>query len=386
MTTVASAYDHLRTKELEGSRIPDFVLGALLPIPMVVGPFSVNMYALMGCLALATLRKPPAGDRLPWWYPTILVVMSGWMALSMLYNGLRTYQELGYFALWALTTLVIATGRLDRLSLSRGVGVGVVLGCLAGLASYYLDIGDNNYPGRLTGYIWPDPNQAGYFISVMGAIALVGVRSGWPRRLLLALLTLCLVLTWSRTSIMAMSVGAVWFAVRRRASPTMSVGIVALAAYLFQDWLDRLKSWGPFAERAGSDALRQRIDAAAQQLVDMHPWIGRGPGTAQVKVQERLFYFHNAYLAVRNNGGWVLLGLLLVLLALVIMWMLRLPPADHHPWHEAALIALLICATGLGEAFLRAPGAVAVGLAMRHAINPRELVRGIGEKSTDRVF
>lgn len=386
MTTVASAYEHLRTKEIEGSRIPDFALGLMLPIPMTIGPFSVNMYALMGCVALATVRRPPAGDRLPWWYPTVISCMVGWMTLSMVYNGLRTYQELGHFALWALATLVFATGRLDRLSLCRGIGAGIVLGCAAGLASYFLGIGTNNYAGRLTGYIWTDPNQAGYFISVIGAVALVGMRTGWPRRLLLALITVCLILTWSRTSIMAMSVGAVWFAVRRRASPAMSIAIVSLAAYLFQDWLDRLKTWGPFAERAGSDALRERIDAAAQQMVQINPWIGRGPGTARVTVQERTFFFHDAYLAVRNNGGWILLGLLLILLALVIISMLRLPPEDHHPWHEAAIIALLICATGLGESFLRAPAAVAIGLAMRHAINPRELARGIGEKATDRVF
>ena len=72
-----------------------------------------------------------------------------------------------------------------------------------------------------------------------------------------------------------------------------------------------LKTFGPFSNRSGSDALRKRIIAQEHvQLADM-PWFGHGPGTAKVNIRGLEFFFHNSYLATRQEGGW--LALLLVL-------------------------------------------------------------------------
>lgn len=387
MTTVASAYEHLLSTETEGSRIPDFALGTLLVLPItLVGNLSLSVLAMAGCVALATLRRPRPEDALPWWYPTILVAMVGWVTVSMVYNDLNNYVQLGYFALWAATTLILATGRLDRLSVCRGLGLGVAIGSIAGLIGLLTGIGATGYGRRLTGLVWGDPNQAGYYIAVMGTVALLGLRKGWPRWGLLALVTVSLVLTFSRTSLVAVAVAGLWFLVRRRLSPALSIGVVGGLGYALMSLTRGLEQWGPFAERAGSDNLRERIGAMAIQAVQIQPWIGRGPGTAQVDVDGQVFFFHNAYLAVRNNGGWILLGLLLLLIALVAISLLKLPLESHHPWQEAALIALLVVAISLGEAFLRAPAAVAIGLAMRHAISPRELVAAMGDTEPDRVL
>lgn len=387
MTVIARAYEHLKSKPADSSRIPDFLLGLFLTLPISLsGDLTLSVLAMCGCVALASLRRPSPGDQVPWWFPTILVAMIGWLTISMVYNHLNAYRSLAYFTLWAMTTLVLATGRLDRLSLCRGIGLGLVIGALAGFAGRFLGIGAGGYEGRLTGAIWGDPNQAGYAIAVLGAVALVGVRSGWHRRAFLAVIILALVLTLSRTSLLAMTIGAVWFLTRRRLSPVLSLGVVAGAAWLIDPLLERFVTWGPFATREGSDQLRERIDAAAQQAVQINPWIGRGPGTAHVQVEGNTFFFHNAYLAVRNNGGWILLGLLLLLIALVAVSLLRLPANAHHPWHEAALLALLVVAASLGEVFLRAPAAVAIGLAMRHAINPFELLSATGDDAPDHVL
>jgi hypothetical protein len=74
----------------------------------------------------------------------------------------------------------------------------------------------------------------------------------------------------------------------------------------------------------------------------------------------------------------VLLLMLLLLLALVAIYLLRLPPEQHHPWHEAALIAVLLCAPSLGEAFC---GALGVG--HRAGSETRDQSHGTGGVSTE---
>lgn len=388
MTHVADAYAHLMVQRRDGSRIPDFLLGTFLALPIALPslPVSTNTVALALVLVLASLRRPEPGDRLPAWAPMIVVAMIAWIGFSLFYNNLDTYAQWAYFATWAMSILAFASGRIDRISICRGIGLGLLVGSLGGLASFFFGIGSNSYPGRLTGEFWGDPNQAGYFLAVLTPLALVGLRPGWRRWPPLALFTACLLLTYSRTSWMALALAGLWFLLRRRLSPTLGVTVLAGAAYLLNDLLDRLRYWGPFASRQGSDDLRERIAELSQAAVNINPFVGRGPGTASVSLDDRTFYFHNAYLAVRNNGGWVLLALLLLLMFLVTLDMLRRPAQEHHPWHEAALIALLVCAMSLGEAFLRGPSALAIGLALRHAINPFELRRSDQTDSPDHVF
>ena len=388
MTQVADAYAHLLEKPRESVRVPDFLLGVTFPIPVVL-PFiniSANMVALAGAVGLASLRRPEPQDRLPLWAPAILGAMVLWLGLSLFYNGLDNYVQWAFFATWASSVWAFASGRLDRVSLCRGVGLGLAVGAVAGLASRFAGIGSDNYTGRLTGSVWGDPNQAGYFLAVLTAVTMVGLRPGWRRWGALLVFTSCIALTLSRTSVVAIAVAGIWFLIRRRVSPVLGILVASGLGYGLLQLSQQLKYWGPFADRAGSDTLRERIDTSASALIETHPWIGRGPGTAQVDVDGRLFFFHNAYLSVRNNGGWILLGLLLLLIALVTLKLLRLPPEQHHPWHEASLIALLICAGSLGEAFLRAPAALAIGLALRHAINPFELRRSDADETPDHVL
>jgi hypothetical protein len=119
-----------------------------------------------------------------------------------LYNGLSNYTQLAFFVMWVLSILAFASGRIDRVSVCRGLAVGLAVGCVAGLASRFFGIGGNSYPGRLTGYAWGDPNQAGYYLTVLTAVALVGLRPGWRRWLPLALFTIC--------GSSRMSVGEAW--------------------------------------------------------------------------------------------------------------------------------------------------------------------------------
>ena len=97
--------------------------------------------------------------------------------------------------------------------------------------------------------------------------------------------------------------------------------------------------YGPFSNRSGSDALRDRIIAQEHvQLADA-PWFGHGPGTARVSIGDLEFFFHNSYLATRQEGGWAALLLVLALMAYAFLRLTHAaraaatspPPARRRP-------------------------------------------------------
>lgn len=386
---VADTYESLKTSKEGQTRIPDLIIGIMMAIPTEVPgtPFPINVVAAGAMCLLASLRRPRAEKQLPPWYVLLAVGMLAWVTLSGLYNHVLPMASMAYWVLFVAVLLVSTTGRVDRLSICRGLGLGLLVGAAASYTNYFSGSGTTaeGYAGRLTGVIWTDPNQSGYYLTVLGALALIGARPGWPRRIGIAIIGIAVVLTLSRTSMAAMTVAAVWFALRRYQRLWIAVLATSALGYAALTLFDRLRNWGPFTERVGSDQLRLRIAAESEKLIQAAPWIGHGPGTSQVDVQGQTFFFHNSYLSIRNIGGYVLLALLLALIALVFLSLLRLPHGLHHPWHEAAIIATLVCASSLGEVLLRMPAALAIGLGMRHVRAPHELETADGAVP-DKVF
>ena len=126
------------------------------------------------------------------------------------------------------------------------------------------------------------------------------------------------------------------------------------------------------SDRSGSDKLRARIIAQERvQLADA-PWYGHGPGTAKVSIRDLEFFFHNSYLATRQEGGWAALLLVLTLLAFTFP---RLSARSRRgdmgaAGAQAAIIAVAAMAITLGEVLLDNPMAIAVGFALGHALTP----------------
>jgi hypothetical protein len=52
--------------------------------------------------------------------------------------------------------------------------------------------------------------------------------------------------------------------------------------------------------------------------------------------------------------------------ALTLLALLRLPRTQRSPWNEAAVIAVAVCAVNLGEVLLELPAALALGMAACH--------------------
>ncbi len=102
------------------------------------------------------------------------------------------------------------------------------------------------------------------------------------------------------------------------------------------------------------------------------PWFGHGPGTATVNIRDLEFFFHNSYLATRQEGGW---GALLLVLALLAFAFLRLSDRARRgdlaaAGAQAAIIAVAVMAITLGEVLLDTPMAIAVGFALGQALLP----------------
>lgn len=193
-------------------------------------------------------------------------------------------------------------------------------------------------------------------------------------------------LTFSRTSIVVLAVVAAWLLIRRIHRPSLAVPLFAVVVYLVQKAGDLLQNWGPFASRVGSDMLRDRIEIAERILVAQSPWLGNGPGTSMVDLQDRQFFFHSSWLGLRNEVGWIGTAVFVVLVIIVGSMLLRLPTEQSHPWYEGALIAALLCAVNLGEVLLELNTAVVLGLGIRHALAPDELYVADGDRSSNHVL
>jgi hypothetical protein len=345
-------------------RITDLLLCALVPLRALDGPGGIplNEVACAVLLGLALLRPRPHGVRLPPVVVVLTIALVGVMTYSGYANDVDWYQRVAHLVLWVGLVWVLAMGKVSLRSAALGFGAGLV----AAAASSFFDLTSDGYEGRLTGW-FGDPNAAAYFLAVLGALAV-----GWAggRRLggvLLVVLLVALVLTFSRTGLLAATSALLWASAGRRLGVLGGAAVGGLTLWIVHSIPPGLRLYGPFADREGSDQLRERIIAQEHEVIAQAPWYGNGPGQATVLVDGDRFFFHNSYLAVRQEGGWIALVLLLGLIAYAFLRLSRASRRGdpHAIAGQAALIALLVSAVTLGEVLLELPAAFAIGFALR---------------------
>ena len=345
----------LAERRERSSRIPDLLFGLVLPLgDLNIAFVPVNELAAAAIILLASFRRPRF--RLPLMVPVVLVAL--WLELvgSGLANDVVNIRRLGHLAIVVALVVVIGQGRVHLTSLARGIGLGLAIGIPVSLPS----IVTGGYPGRLTG-LFGDPNGAGMLMVTMTPLVMGVVRGRW--RWLVGLLGAGgVLLTFSRTSLLALAFVVVWMLVASRLSLWLGAAILGPVAVLVAGQLESLRLAGPFAARQGSDLLRERIAEAAAQMLEVTPWYGNGPGTARVTVQNLTFFLHNSYDAVRLEGGWVALVLLLSVAAFALFRVATSRHEVRNAWFEAALGASLICALNLGEVLLELQFATIVGV------------------------
>ena len=348
-------------------RISDFALLAILPLRTVEGgPYPLNELATAALVGLCLFRPARGGTRLP--QPVIL--MCGALFVLLLGSGMANHidwtRRMGHVAILLGLVWAFGTGRVSLRS--AGLGLSISLGVVSALAA--VRIGGDYYPGRLTGFMG-DPNAAAYFLAVLGLPAVFVADRRTSVRVALAIPILGgLVLTYSRTGFLALTFAAVWMLFGRRlgqvAGTVLAVGFV----WVVNNIPEGLTTFGPFSDRSGSDALRERIIAQERVEIASSPWYGHGPGSARVNIRDLEFFFHNSYLATRQEGGW---GALLLVLALLAFSFVRLANQARAGDLVAAaaqtgIIGLAVMAVTLGEVLLDTPVAIVAGFALGQAL------------------
>ena len=349
-------------------RVSDFLLFAALPLRVVsVAGLPVNELAMLAVVGLAVLRKPDGGRPLRPLVVLLGVAMVAFLLLSGLANGVDWTRRVGHVAIWVGLVWAIGTGRVSL----RSAALGAATGLVGVIGLYQVGIGGDAYVGRLTGYLG-DPNAGAYFILVLGVLAVgFATRRGRLRLLLAAPLVAGLVLTYSRTGLLALAFALLWWVVGRRLGALGGAATVAVLVWVTDNVPEDLKVFGPFSNRSGSDALRERIVTREYELLAAAPWYGNGPGTAQVTLGDDTFFFHNSYLAARQEGGWLLLALVLAVVALGFLAASARSRRGDVPAVAAqtALIGAVVMSVTLGEVLLELPTAIALGFALCVARN-----------------
>jgi O-antigen ligase len=350
-------------------RATDFLLMAVLPLRTVeVAGLPVNELAMAALVGLCVLRPARGGVRL---HEVVVLVLGALLALllgSGVANDVDWARRVGHVAVLAGLVWACGTGRVSLRSAAAGLGAGLI--AVIGLA--VVGVGGDTYPGRLTGLLG-DPNAGAFFIAVLGLLAVVFADDRWRVRVAVAVPLLAgLVLTFSRTGLLAATFAILWVLAGRRLGAAGGAALAAVLVWLVDNIPEDLVLYGPFSNRSGSDALRERIIAQEQVELAQAPWYGNGPGTARVEVRDLEFFFHNSYLAVRQEGGWIALLLVLGLMAFAFLRLSQRSRAGDlaAAGAQAALIGAAVMAITLGEVLLDTPTAIAVGFALGQALRP----------------
>ena len=348
-------------------RITDFTLLAILPLRTVeAGPYPLNELATAALVGLCVMRPSRGGARLP--QPVLFICATLFVLLlgSGMANDVDYTRRMGHVAILVGLVWAFGTGRVSLRS--AGLGLSLGLGVVSALA--VAKVGGDYYPGRLTGFMG-DPNAAAYFLAAMGIPAVFFADRRTSVRLALAIPVLGgLVLTYSRTGFLALTFAAIWMLFGRKlgqvAGTVLAIGMV----WVVNNIPESLTTFGPFSDRTGSDQLRDRIIAQERVELATSPWYGNGPGEARVRIRDLEFFFHNSYLATRQEGGWIALILVLALLAFAFVRLADQARAGDivAAAAQSGIIAVAVMAVTLGEVLLDTPMAIVAGFALGQAL------------------
>ncbi|UEJ81132.1 ABC transporter permease [Brachybacterium halotolerans subsp. kimchii] len=371
--------EHLRdAAHSAGSvRILDFVLFALLissgglPIQSI-GPIPLANLVL-ALICLRALLDRPRFDLGRWQSLVPVLILGllyvGGISMFAVHSEGAADWESRLLRLAAVTVLIFvcASGRIDL----RSAVLGMFGALVVNVPLFYAGLVQDNYGGYLTGLIG-DKNQAGLAYCVVGLLMLWAVRSRGGRVLIVLFSTAALWLTGSRTSIAAYGVGIVWFLLAPYLPIVGKWILGAVSAWFVSLVSEDYSQVGVFSDREGSDLLRARIDAASEVKLHDTGFFGGGLGEAYVTIEDRSWFFHNSYWSALVEGGWPWAVLVVGVTALLLVrpFTGKVPAPQYVA--QAAGVALLVCATRLGEVFYTSVWAVAMAVALQLLATPRD--------------
>lgn len=324
--------------------------------------FGLNDLAGLLLVGVAVFRRPQrelAGVR---WFPVLCGIVVVYLSVVAISTGptAADVSRLGRIGIMMLLAGFIASGRIDLASGLKGFAGGLA----ANVALFYAGLAPNNYGGVLTGYLG-DKNVAGLTYAVMTLLVLLIPRRTWVRVVFFALGAGAVFMTGSRTSLGALAAALVWLWLARYLGPLFKtlLGLGLYSAFYFVE--TNFAQVGEYATRAGSDELRERIDAASLEKVLSAPWYGHGLGEAVTEVADETWFFHNSYWGLIAEGGYPLLVTFLLLAALAGFQIFSKGKSSADARIvESATVVLLLCSLRLGEVFITQPAFIVFGIGL----------------------
>lgn len=373
-------------------RIIDYLFGIsmiFIGISVAGLPFGTVTAGLLVVIALsrsARVANPMVG------------VFGTLMMLTIFYAAVMSYtfgisepgqivRRVVRIAIVIFLVMVIADKRVDFKSMTLGMATGLI----ANVPVFYAGLNSNNYGGHLTGWI-NDKNQSGLWYATVGLTVVVAFEKRLHRFIAIPLFLVMIYLTGSRTSTAAFIFGVLWLAIAPKLNIISKIGLAAFIVWAV-DWLtENLAQNEAFGDRTGTDALRERIDEASYEKVQLEPWTGLGYGQATVEVQDLTFFFHNSFWTLMVEAGWFYM-LAVVFMSIWAVLLLKQPQeklaidrsdamqkklSSRKVMAEATMVLLFICSWRLGEVFLTVPWAMAVGLGLSYLATPKNRAEEYG--------
>ncbi len=370
--TIAQRYEDAKNLLKDQSsqvRIPEFLLFASL-IFGTATPVGLPAHQLVLMLiCLYGLSRKPVYSLFPlrglmvlFGCMLVYIALVSWLADPT--DGASDWRRrLFRLGITTLLIFLLASGQLHL----RSAIYGYVAAILLNIPLFYAGLVPDTYGGFLTGLVG-DKNVAGLVYCLFGIAMLSLVRKKSHRIIVFLVFAGATWLTGSRTSLAAFAMGVLWIILAPRLSGLarafLGLGIYLLVNILSEDY----SQVGDFADRAGSDALRGRIDDAAWERVQETGFFGQGLGEAYVNLSaDTSFFFHNSYWSAFVEGGWLWV---IFLVALTVFVLIR-PFSDRKTWTAQQLIAqglgiaLLICSWRLGEVLFTMYWAICLGFGLR---------------------
>lgn len=328
--------------------------------------FTVNDLAGVALVGISMFRRPERSLEGARWFPVICICIVAYLGIVAVLTGPTDADATRLVRIVTMMLLAgfIASGRIDIVSGLKGFGVGLAVN----IPLFYAGIAPRPYGSLLTGYL-TDKNVAGLTYAVMTVLLLLIVKRTWVKILLVAAGGGAVVLTDSRTSMAALAAGIIWLLIARHLGPFFRICLAALLYWAFLYIETNFAQAGQYADRSGSDALRERIDAASLDKVLAAPWYGHGLGEATTEVAGDRWFFHNSYWGLLAEGGYPLLLAFLALIAFAgFQFMAKGKSTLDARIVEAAAVVTLLCASRLGEVFITQPSFIMIGLGMAIAL------------------
>ena len=367
-------------------RMPEFIMAFLLlfgeAVPGVGLPFNQVVIIVLAIYGLT--RKPTFDVSHFSGLRAIMFIAMGYLAIVSLYG---VHSEDGsdwtrrLLRMVAATVLIwaIAAGRLHIRSIVLGYSLAIMFNAVAYFAGFAPVTG---YYGYLTGWL-NDKNFSGLVYCLFGLMILSFARNKIEVIIALVVFSSLLWATGSRTSIAAYVAGLIWIVIANRLKAFGRIVLGVALYYLIDILTSDYAHSGAFADRTGTDALRALIDAASEVKVNAAGFFGDGLGEAYVYLAHtgsKTWFFHNSYWSALVEGGWpwmlLVVSITLIFIVNVFSGQKTLPAKFYVV--QGVGIAIMICASRLGEVFYTWPWAVACGLALRVLLLEREQRLGTG--------